>query len=87
MQVTVDVSGFVDGMRQMCEAIARLGEVCAKAMRPIGLLAALCIGRHERPRGRARCRRCNPHGNPGPLAVNGHEYSRRRKARQRRKRR
>jgi hypothetical protein len=37
------------------------------------------------PRPASRCEECNPHGNPGPLAVDGHEYTRRRKARQRRK--
>lgn len=39
------------------------------------------------PRPASRCGDCNPHGNPGPLAVNGHEYNRRRKARQTRRRR
>jgi hypothetical protein len=82
--LSVDVSGFVEGLRQVCEAIARLGAVCAKAMRPMDLLAALCTGRHERPRDRARCPRCNPRGNPGALAVNGREYQRR--LRNRRKR-
>jgi hypothetical protein len=42
-----------------------------------------CPGWYPRPA--SRCGDCNPHGNPGPLAVNGSEYSRRRKARRRRK--
>jgi hypothetical protein len=37
------------------------------------------------PRPASRCEECNPHGNPEPLAVDGHDYQRRRKARQRRK--
>ena len=84
-QVTVDVSGFVDGLRQVCEAIARFGAACAKGMRLPDLLAALCTGRHERSRDRARCPKCNPAGNPRPLAVNGHEYRRRQLNRRRRR--
>lgn len=32
---------------------------------------------------RRRCRICNPAGNPRPLPINGHEYTRRRRARAR----
>ena len=31
------------------------------------------------------CRACNPRGNPPPLAADGHDYQRRARARQRRK--
>lgn len=37
------------------------------------------------PRPASHCDDCNPRGNPGALAVNGHEYNRHRKARQGRK--
>ena len=37
------------------------------------------------PRPASRCGDCNPHGNPGPLAVDGREYRRRQLARQKRK--
>lgn len=38
-------------------------------------------------RHRARCRLCNPAGNPKPLRVNGAEYRRRRRSKRRRNRR
>lgn len=41
------------------------------------------IGGHEHSP--ARCRRCNPAGNPLPLAVNGADYRRRQQARRRRR--
>jgi hypothetical protein len=44
------------------------------------LYAAGLPGKHKR-----QCPECNPRGNPRPLAADGHEYQRRRKARQRRK--
>jgi hypothetical protein len=37
------------------------------------------------PRPASRCEECCPDGNPRPLKADGHEYQRRRKARQRRK--
>lgn len=40
---------------------------------------------HRTRRDRIRCRECHPQGNPGPLAVNGHEYRRRQRARARRR--
>jgi hypothetical protein len=72
------------------EAIARLGEAylvwaraAMQAFRDVhDASAALYPRRHW-----DRCRACNPAGNPGPLAVNGHEYRRRQKDRQRRKKR
>jgi hypothetical protein len=83
--LAVDVmSGFAEAMRLAGEEVGRLLAAFGKALGPFFALAA-CIEGHERPRDRHRCRKCNPHGNPGPLAVNGHEYDRRRKARQRRK--
>ncbi len=44
------------------------------------LYAAWRPGKHKR-----QCPECNPRGNPRPLKAGGHEYSRRRKARIRRK--
>lgn len=38
-----------------------------------------------RPESHGHCRACHPEQVPKPLAVNGHDYQRRRKARQRRK--
>jgi hypothetical protein len=43
------------------------------------LYAAWRPGKHKQ-----QCPKCNPGGNPGPLAVDGHEYQRR--LRNRRKR-
>jgi hypothetical protein len=80
----IDVSGFVEAMQRMSEAIAALAAPFAK-MRERFLYLAPCVLGHDRPRDRHRCPKCNPRGNPGPLAVNGHEHNRRRKARQRRK--
>lgn len=84
--LTVDVSGFVEAIQRMSEAIASLAAPFAK-MTGQFLQLAPCVLGHDRPRDRHRCRKCNPHGNPGPLAVSGSEYNRRRKARQTRKRR
>lgn len=38
----------------------------------------------RRWRHRARCRVCRPHSNPPPVAINGHEYHRRRRKRSKR---
>ena len=53
-----------------------------KSLRGLSLLLACAA---PRPHQAARCRTCNPAGNPEPLAVDGREYRRRQKARQRRK--
>jgi len=45
------------------------------------------IDRAHRPRKHGHCPTCHPDMDRRPLAVDGHEYNRRRKARQRRKRR
>jgi hypothetical protein len=37
------------------------------------------------PRPASRCGDCNPRGNPEPLAVDGHDYTRRQRARRQRK--
>ena len=42
--------------------------------------------RWRRPRRHRHCKACHPGRDRRPLAVDGHEYARRRKARQRRKR-
>ena len=68
-----------------------LGEAMAAALTPV--LRSMTVAFHdlgaalEPRRHRGRCRSCNPRGNPRPLAVNGHEYRRRQKNRQRRKKR
>jgi hypothetical protein len=56
-------------------------QALAEVIREVHDLHAACYPRRHRD----RCRACNPHGNPGKLAVDGHEYQRRQKARQRRR--
>jgi hypothetical protein len=74
---------------ELARGTQALGEALATALTPVlraaveafhDLGAALEPRRH-----RDRCRSCNQRGNPGPLAVNGHEYRRRSLARKRRK--
>jgi len=52
-----------------------------RAVREVHSLYAAWKPRHHK----RRCSRCNPAGNPGPLAVDGHEYQRRLKNRRKRK--
>lgn len=82
---SIDLSGFMEAMREAGEALLRFGTTVWKALGQFLPLAPCVIG-HERQRDRARCRRCNPKGNPRPLAVNGHEYTKRQRARRRRRR-
>jgi hypothetical protein len=65
---------FAAAMRKCGDAILEF----ARAMHPIA--AALD------PKSHRRCRLCFPHANPAPLAIDGHAYHRRQKARRRRKR-
>ena len=58
------------------------GAAYATALRAFHLLHG---GDPQRPAW--RCPWCNPPGNPRPLCINGHEYSRRRKSRRRAQRR
>lgn len=60
-----------------------LADGMAKAARAIHDLLHAAL----RPHQHKRCLVCNPRRNPGKLAVDGHEYHRRQKARQKRKRR
>lgn len=78
-------------LAEHARAIQEFGESLAAALTPVlraavdafhGFASALEPRRH-----RDRCRACNPRGNPGPLAVNGHEYRRRQLARQKRRKR
>jgi hypothetical protein len=88
--INVDLSGFIRGMQQLSEAMGSIVRDIAETMQPAGKFAwrlGHAIDADERPRWhKRRCRECNPRGNPLPLAVNGHEYARRRKARGKRNR-
>jgi hypothetical protein len=70
-------------------AMLAFGEALITAWAPV--LRSLAKSCHDLsaamdPRGHRRhCVACYPRGNPRPLKAGGHEYSRRRKARQRRK--
>lgn len=83
-------SRWVDAKAEECRrAMLAFGEALITAWAPV--LRSLAKSCHDLsaamdPRGHRRhCRACYPRGNPRPLAVTGHEYQRRRKARQRRK--
>lgn len=83
IRVTVDTAPFVTSLR-MSQAFARFAEatgIMMPSMMKLAHLAATTDRKH-----RTRCRACNPSGNPAPPAIDGREYNRRRKARQRRKR-
>lgn len=84
--VTVDV--FVD-TAQFTRLLNEFIETLSRAVRPVlddaarglhALSAALFPGQHR------RCLTCRPSRKPKPLAVDGHEYQRRLRARRRRKR-
>lgn len=72
-----------NAVRPTLEAVAK--QISHTALTAHVSLAPLVYGDGYK-RHRRRCRGCNPHGNPEPLKVNGADYTRRRKARQRRKR-
>lgn len=80
--VTIDTEEFTRSLNEFGEAVIR-------AFRPViedtarqfhALSAALFPVQHR------RCATCPPGRKPKPLAVNGHEYQRRLKARRRRRR-
>lgn len=85
ISVTVDTGQFDAAIRAMARAFAEFSASIRKSAPAITRLAHLIATADDRKH-RARCRTCNPHGNPEPLAIDGREYNRRRKARQRRKR-
>lgn len=88
MAFSADCSQFAAAMEQMMEARQAASASFARTFPVLGidpLTAFREHGAHTRL-ARIRCRDCNLRGNPGKLAVNGHEYRRRWKARQRRKR-
>jgi len=89
---TIDVRPFIEpltrSMADLSEAFTRVGRACSKA---VVQMATMCEA-HYHPylaardrRHRARCRTCNPAGNPLPLPGGG-EYRRRQLARKRRRR-
>lgn len=82
-----DVEPFNQAMAAAGRALAVFGhDLSIATAKAFGVPPHLLgIGGHERSRV-ARCRRCNPAGNPFPLAVNGREYRRRQRARRRRSR-
>jgi hypothetical protein len=90
VNIDIDLSGFMRGFEQLGEVMESLVRGFAEALKPVGKFVQRIshdIDAREHPRWhKRRCRTCNPRGNPRPLAVNGHEYRRRRKARMRRNR-
>jgi hypothetical protein len=83
LALTVDTAEFT-------RALNELGAAVARAFRPVfedtarqfhALSAALFPVQHR------RCVTCHPSRKPKPLAVDGHEYQRRLRARRRRRRR
>ena len=81
----IDMSGFVRGIEQMGEA---MGRALNDAFAPLRkLTAAVAVIAHmQEPGSHGHCRTCHPEQAPQPLAVNGHDYRRRQRARVRRKR-
>jgi hypothetical protein len=87
--VPASVPVFVD-VAEFSRSVNALAEAVNRALRPVfedtarqfhALSAALYPQRHR------RCGTCHPSRKPKPLAVDGHEYQRRLRARRRRKRR
>lgn len=72
------IGGFA---RQMTVAINDGLEPFRKYAATVAMIAHV-----QQPGSHGHCRVCHPEQAPRPLAVDGHEYARRRKARQRRKR-
>lgn len=85
--ITADVSRFVHAMEQMGKAVAAVGKQLTRVVDRQHVVLAALVYKDDLRAHRRSCRTCNPHGNPKPLAVNGAEYHRRRKARTRRNRR
>lgn len=84
-RTAIDMSGIVRGFQQMGEAMGRaLYEMFAPLRKLSATLAT--IAHMQEPGSHGHCRTCHPEQAPRPLAVNGHEYRRRQRARQRRKR-
>ena len=87
LEITADFSRFAETMAQLGETIRQAAANMACTLGVTGIDSAALVTHLTHSRlARIRCRDCNPRGNPGPLAVNGHEYRRRSKARARRKR-
>jgi hypothetical protein len=84
IRITLDTSRFEAAMRELGRAFTRMTFAAAKAVPSIEALAHVLLMPDRKHR--VRCRACNPAGNPPPLAVDGREYRRRQKARQRRNR-
>lgn len=83
---SVDVQPFIEGLKRACDAITRAFlTACPAAVEPFTRLAhsAHAI---QYPRQHIRCSRCNPAGNPKPLAVSGTAYRRRQRNRRLRRR-
>lgn len=80
------VAEFQRGIEQMRASFTAIFQSISVHTRSAHPSLALWIygGRYRRHR--RSCRLCNPNGNPPPLAVNGADYTRRRKARARRRR-
>lgn len=73
---------------QACEDLAAFGRALAETFRPLVEWASRMV--HDLhllffPSGHRRCLTCHPERKPKPLAVNGHEYQRRLRARRRRR--
>lgn len=81
-RITFDMSGFSEALQRMADAlqpaVEAAGKMCAQFTHS--------IDRGFFPEQHKRCTVCHPWRRPKPLAVNGHEYQRRLKARRRRRR-
>lgn len=74
----------VDGWQDLCVRVTVYSE---KEPEEVARRMARFRQRGWSARPASHCGECNPAGNPGPLAVDGHDYQRRLKARRKRRRR
>ncbi len=76
--------GFVEAMRRAAEVTVRdFGKTLLPHPDSLHRAAMQLTSPEEMRKHRPRCRACNPHGNPRPLVINGSEYARRRRRRNR----
>lgn len=92
IEIQIDTRSFNEQMAEVGRQLNRFGQQMGDALNtmfePLRKFSATLAKRaHMRePGSHGHCRTCHPEQAPRPLAVNGHEYRRRQRARQRRKR-
>lgn len=80
--VVFDMTPAIEGARRAVEAMATMARTFARSFQAaMPALERLVHDLVQHQHGRARCPRCNPKGNPPPLAIDGHAYHRRTAAR------